>query len=46
MEENIDEVEAWQAESEELTKRVNDAFNSKYEELEEAVDFLLEVALE
>lgn len=46
VEENIDEVEAWRAESEELIARVNDAFNSEYEELEDAVDFLLEVALE
>ena len=45
-EENMDEVEAWRAESEELIARVNDAFNSEYEELEDAVDFLLEVALE
>ncbi len=46
LEENIDEVGAWRAESEELIARVNDAFNSEYEELEDAVDFLLEVALE
>ena len=46
LEENIDEVEAWRVESEELIARVNDAFNSEYEELEDAVDFLLEVALE
>ena len=46
LEENIDEVGAWQAESEELIARVNEAFNSEYEELEDAVDFLLEVALE
>lgn len=46
VEENMDEVEAWRAESEELVSRINNAFNTDYEELDDAVDFLLEVALE
>ena len=46
VEEIENEVGAWRAESEELVTRINDAFNADYEELDDAVDFLLEVALE
>ena len=41
-----DEVEAWRAEVEGVVSRVNDAFNADYDDLDDAVDFLLEVALE
>ena len=41
-----DEVDAWSAESEELVSRVNAAFNAEYDDLDDAVSFLLEVALE
>ncbi|MBA7613305.1 hypothetical protein ES703_20551 [subsurface metagenome] len=46
VEENENEVGAWRAESEELVTRINVAYNTNYKELDDAIDFLLEVALE
>ena len=46
VEESENEVGAWRAESEELVTKINDAFNEDYKELDDAVDFLLEAALE
>ena len=46
VEEYRDEFEAWKAEVEGVVSRINNAFNSDYADLDDAVGFLLEVALE
>ncbi len=41
-----DEVEAWRAEVEGVLLKINDAYKADYDDLDDAVDFLLEDSLE